>query len=32
VEKKSAETFSGGYEKKQKDREILHRFTQDIGD
>ena len=27
-----AETFSGEHEKKPKDREILHRFSQEIGD
>ena len=32
VAKEYAETFSGEHEKKPKDREILHRFSQEIGD
>jgi len=32
VAKKYAETFSGEHEKKPKDQEILHRFSQEIGD
>jgi hypothetical protein len=30
--KEYAETFSGEHEKKPKDQEILHRFSQDLGD
>ena len=30
--KEYAETFSGEHEKKPKDQEILHRFSQEIGD
>jgi len=32
VAKEYAETFSGEHEKKPKDQEILHRFSQEIGD
>ncbi len=32
VAKEYAETFSGEHEKKPKDKEILHRFSQEIGD
>jgi ubiquinone/menaquinone biosynthesis C-methylase UbiE len=32
VAKEYAETFSGEHEKKPKDREILYRFSQEIGD
>jgi ubiquinone/menaquinone biosynthesis C-methylase UbiE len=32
VAKEYAETFSGEHEKKPKDQEILHRFSQKIGD
>ena len=32
VAKEYAEAFSGEHEKKPKDREILHRFAQEIGD
>ena len=32
VAKEYAETFSGEHEKKPKDREMLHRFSQEIGD
>ncbi len=32
IAKEWAEAFSGEHEKKPKDREILHRFSQDIGD
>ena len=32
VAKEYAETFSDEHEKKPKDREILHRFSQEIGD
>jgi ubiquinone/menaquinone biosynthesis C-methylase UbiE len=32
VAKEYAERFSGEHEKKPKDREILHRFSQEIGD
>jgi ubiquinone/menaquinone biosynthesis C-methylase UbiE len=31
VSKEYSETFSGEYEKKPKDQEILHRFSQEIG-
>ncbi len=32
IAKEWAEAFSGEHEKKPKDREILHRFSQEIGD
>jgi len=32
IAKEYAETFSGEHEKKPKDQEILHRFSQEIGD
>jgi predicted TPR repeat methyltransferase len=32
VAKEYTEAFSGGHEKKPKDREILKRFSQEIGD
>ncbi|MBI5902771.1 MAG: class I SAM-dependent methyltransferase [Deltaproteobacteria bacterium] len=32
IAKEWAETFSGEHEKKPKDQEILHRFSQEIGD
>ena len=32
VAEEYAETFSDEHEKKPKDQEILHRFSQDIGD
>jgi hypothetical protein len=32
VAREYAETFSGEHEKKPKDREILHRFSQEVGD
>jgi ubiquinone/menaquinone biosynthesis C-methylase UbiE len=32
VAKEYAETFSGEHEKKPKDQEILHRFSQEVGD
>jgi len=32
VTKEYAETFSGNHEKKPKDQEILHIFSQEIGD
>jgi ubiquinone/menaquinone biosynthesis C-methylase UbiE len=32
VAKEYAETFSGEHEKKPKDQEVLHRFSQEIGD
>ncbi len=32
VAKEYAEAFSGEHEKKPKDREVLHRFSQEIGD
>ena len=32
IAKEYAEAFSGEHEKKPKDREILHRFAQEIGD
>jgi trans-aconitate methyltransferase len=32
VAEEYAETFSGEHEKKPRDQEILHRFSQEIGD
>jgi ubiquinone/menaquinone biosynthesis C-methylase UbiE len=32
IAKEYAETFSGEHEKKPKDQEVLHRFSQEIGD